>query len=58
MAPSAVAQGRHAAGVPLKVEVPRTPLGPSDVRIEGTPSRGIDAVCQKSLPVNLSNYGA
>lgn len=51
VAPRAVAHGRQPAGVPLKKRVPRTPLGPSDVRIDGTPSRGIGTVCQKSLPI-------
>ncbi len=50
VAPRAVPQGRHAAGLPLKNVLPRTPLGPSERRNAGTPSRGIGTVCQKSLP--------
>lgn len=56
VAPSAVPQGRQAAGVPLKNRIPRTPLGPSDARIEGTPRRGIEFVCQESLPGDLSEF--
>lgn len=51
VAPIAVPQGRHAAGTLLKNRVPRTPLGPSETRIEGIPSLGIGTVCQKSSPV-------
>ena len=53
VAPRAVAQGRHADGVPLKNVFPRTPFGPSDVRMEGIPNRGMGTVCQKSLPDRL-----
>jgi hypothetical protein len=41
----AVPQGRHAAGIELKKRVPRTPLGPSEKRMEG-----IEAVCHQSEP--------
>jgi hypothetical protein len=37
VAPRAVPQGKHAAVTPLKNLVPRTPLGPSETRIAGTP---------------------
>ena len=50
VAPRAVEQGKHAAGMPLKKRVPRTPLGPSEVRREGMLSRCIEAVRQKSIP--------
>ena len=43
----------QAAGTPLKMRVPRTPFGPSDVRKAGTFSRGIGTVCQKSEPESL-----
>lgn len=35
VAPRAVPQGKQAALMPLKNLVPRTPLGPSESRIEG-----------------------
>ena len=50
VAPSAVPHGKHAAGTPLKNLVPRTPLGPSDNRSDGTPCCGSPLVCQKSIP--------
>lgn len=50
VAPRAVEHGKHAAGTPLKKRVPRTPLGPSEVRREGMSSRFMAAVCQKSVP--------
>lgn len=46
----AVPHGKQAAGFPLKNLVPRTPLGPSVQRREGTERRGIAFVCQKSIP--------
>jgi hypothetical protein len=51
VAPMAVPQGKHADGVLPKKCVPRMPLGPSEVRMEGISSRGISWVCQKSFPV-------
>jgi hypothetical protein len=54
VAPRAVAQGKQAAGTPLKNRVPRTPLGPSDIRRVGMFRRGTEAVCQKSIPVALT----
>lgn len=53
VAPSAVAQGKHAAGIPLKKRVPRTPFGPSDMRSAGMFRRGTDSVCQKSWPSGM-----
>ena len=41
VAPSAVPQGKHAAGTPAKNLVPRIPFGPSVNRIEGTLCAGI-----------------
>lgn len=38
-AASPVPQGKQEAGVPLKKERPRNPLGPSEQRIEGTCNR-------------------
>lgn len=52
VAPRPVAQGRQAAGTPLKNRVPRTPFGPSEVRRAGMFKRGTEAVCQKSTPTN------
>lgn len=54
VAPMAVPQGRHAEGTLPKNLVPRMPLGPSESRIDGTESRGISRVCQKSLPGHVS----
>ena len=51
VAASPVPQGRHAALTPSKNLVPRTPLGPSLRRIDGTLNLGRGVVCQKSLPV-------
>jgi hypothetical protein len=51
-------QGRQAAGTPLKNRVPRTPLGPSESRIDGTLSRCTGAVCQKSMPDNSETFSA
>jgi hypothetical protein len=53
VAPSAVPHGKQAAGMPSKNLVPRTPLGPSDMRTEGIFSRGTGAVCQKSIPFSI-----
>ena len=50
VAARAVPHGKHAEGIELKKRVPRIPLGPSDKRIEGILSRGIEFVCQKSRP--------
>lgn len=46
-----VPQGRHAALTPSKNLVPRTPLGPSLRRTEGTLNLGRGVVCQKSMPI-------
>lgn len=54
VAPRAVPQGKQAEGTPLKKRVPRTPLGPSERRIEGMLSRGMGFVCQKSIPWTVS----
>lgn len=51
VAPRAVPQGKQAAVTPLKNLVPRTPLGPSETRIEGTPCLGRGTVCHQSCPV-------
>jgi len=48
--PRAVPQGKQAAGTLLKAFVPRTPLGPSERRNEGTLWSGRPCVCQKSIP--------
>ena len=55
VAPKAVEQGRQAAGTPLKIEVPRIPFGPSDVRRAGILSRGMGTVCQKSEPMSTQH---
>lgn len=54
VAPKAVPQGKHAAGMPAKNFVPRIPLGPSVARIEGTWNSGIGCVCQKLIPAFVS----
>lgn len=54
VAPMAVPQGKHAEGVLPKKCVPRMPLGPSEVRMEGIFRRGMSCVCQKSLPIVVS----
>ena len=56
VAPSPVPHGRQAAGTPLKNLVPRTPFGPSETRIEGTPRREMGAVCQKSIPTAFLSF--
>ena len=55
VAPMAVPHGRHAEGTLPKNLVPRIPLGPSDSRMEGIDSLGMSRVCQKSLPVVMSD---
>jgi len=51
-------QGKQAAGTPLKNLVPLTPLGPSDMRTEGTPRRGTAFVCQKSMPHSNATFSS
>lgn len=53
VAPRAVPQGMHAAGMPAKNLVPRMPLGPSVTLMEGMLCSGMGCVCQKSVPGSL-----
>ena len=56
VAARAVPQGKQAALAPLKALVPRTPLGPSEFRMDGMRSLGIFCVCQWSMPSHVSKY--
>ncbi len=55
VAPSAVPHGNDADAGPVN-EVPRTPAGPSDVRIAGTGGSSNDAVCQVSTPASSATF--
>ena len=54
-APSAAPHGNDAEAGPV-YDVPRTPAGPSDVRMAGTPMSGNAAVCQVSAPASSAIF--
>ena len=55
VAPRAVPQGNDAEGAPVH-DVPRTPAGPSDMRIAGTGGSSKLAVCHVSAPASSSTF--
>ena len=55
VAPSAVPHGNDADAGPVHV-VPRTPAGPSDVRMAGIGGSSNDAVCHVSTPASRATF--